>query len=83
MAFISSPGINFETVNRTIAQSVTAREASLRRTITEVGNQETPSSVDLLLMQQEIQQWSMMIQIQSTVVKELSDSMKGIIQKSA
>lgn len=83
MAMISSPGINFDTVNRTIAQAVTARETSLRNTITEVGSQETPSSVDLLIMQQEIQQWSMMIQIQSTVVKELSDSMKGIIQKSA
>lgn len=83
MAIISGTGINFETVNRTIAQAVTSREASLRNTIADVGSRENPSSVDLLIMQQEIQQWSMMIQIQSTVVKELSDSMKGIIQKAA
>jgi len=79
----SNTGINFDLVNRTLYSAVTARETDLRSTIERVGNLDNPSTTDLLLMQQDVQQWSMMIQIQSTVVKELSDSMKGIIQKAA
>ena len=76
-------GLNFEVVNSSIYNAVQAREAKLRTRIEEIGQDENPGSLDLLMMQQEIQQWSMMIQIQSTIVKELSDSMKGIIQKAA
>ena len=80
---MSVNGINFELVNSSVYSAVQAREAKLRTRIEEIGAEENPGSLDLLMMQQEIQQWSMMIQIQSTVVKELSDTMKGIIQKAA
>lgn len=76
-------GINFELVNSSVYEAVKTRETLLRNRIVEIGSEENPGTLDLLLLQQEIQQWSMMIQIQSTVVKELSDTMKGIIQKSA
>ena len=80
---MSVNGINFSVVNSSIYSAVQNRETQLRERITSIDNTENPGSLDLLMMQQEIQQWSMMIQIQSTVVKELSDTMKGIIQKAA
>ena len=33
-------------------------------------------------MQVGLQKWSMLIQLQSTITKELGDALKGIIQKA-
>ena len=72
--------LTFSGINNTISQITQTRETELRQTLTNLDN---PSTQDLLLMQQQVQQWSMFTQIQSTVVKELADAMKGVIQKSA
>lgn len=72
--------LTFSGINNTISQITQTRESELRQTLTNLDN---PSTQDLLLMQQQVQQWSMFTQIQSTVVKELADAMKGVIQKSA
>ena len=37
----------------------------------------------MLEVQQQLQQWTMMTQVQSTVVKELGDTLKGVVQKAA
>ena len=44
---------------------------------------DTIDTADMLKLQQVMQQWTMMTQVQSTVVKELGDTLKGIIQKAA
>lgn len=77
----NASGLTFDSINSSIAQVTTTREAALKQTIGGLG--ESPSTSDMLKMQQEIQQWSMFTQIQSTIVKELSDAMKGVIQKAA
>jgi type III secretion protein F len=41
------------------------------------------SQAQMLQMQQQIQQWTMMIDIQSTITKQIADSLKGVIQKSS
>lgn len=74
-------GLTFDSINSSIAQVTTRREASLKELIAGLGD--SPSTADMLSMQQQIQQWSMFTQIQSTIVKELSDAMKGVIQKAA
>lgn len=79
---MSTNGLSFESINSTVYNAVQSRENDLRSRIEAIGSQENPGSLDLLLMQQEVQQWSMMIQIQSTLVKELGDAMKGIVQKA-
>lgn len=76
-----SSGITFDSINSSIAQVTTRREAALKETIGGLGD--SPSTTDMLNMQQQIQQWSMFTQIQSTIVKEVSDAMKGVIQKAA
>jgi type III secretion protein F len=41
------------------------------------------SQADMLQMQQQIQQWTMLIEIQSTITKQIADSLKGVIQKAS
>lgn len=73
--------LTFQTLNSSIAQVTARRETELQNTISQLGD--SPSTGDLLLLQQQVQQWTMFTQIQSTIVKEVSDAMKGVIQKAA
>ena len=72
-------GLTVESINSTVSRVAASREASLKKTLSEMG--ESPSTGDLLKMQQEMQQWTMFTQIQSTLVKEVGDTIKGILQK--
>lgn len=71
--------LNFDTVNQTIGRTLEVKQAELR-SFTE--SMDPESTVDLLRMQQMMQEWTMMTQLQSTLVKEIGDALKGIIQKS-
>jgi type III secretion protein F len=71
--------LTFDTINRTINVAVQSRELELQRTIQGLQN---PTTQDLLVLQQQLQQWTLMTNTQSTVVKEIGDLMKGIIQKA-
>lgn len=73
-------GITFDYINNSVATVVQSREADLKGQISKLGA--NPSTTDLLNLQQQIQQWTMVTQIQSTLVKEISDAMKGVIQKA-
>jgi type III secretion protein F len=73
-------GLTFDYINSSVATAVQSRETQLQTQISQLGTQ--PSTGDLLALQQQIQQWTMMTQIQSTLVKEISDAMKGVIQKA-
>jgi type III secretion protein F len=77
----TSNGLTFDYINNSVYRVVQQREAALRDQISALGS--NPSSADLLNLQQQIQQWTMMNQVQSTLVKEVSDALKGIIQKAA
>ena len=55
----------------------------MRNKIKTIQNSDNVTSADMLSLQADMQQWTMMTQIQSTVVKELGDTMKGVIQKAA
>lgn len=76
-----SNGINFDSISSTLGVVGTRRESELRDMI--AGLKENASTLDLLKLQQQMQQWTMFTQIQSTVVKEVADAMKGVIQKAA
>lgn len=73
-------GITFDYINSSVASVVQSRESDLKIQISKLGV--NPTTTDLLNLQQQIQQWTMMTQIQSTLVKEISDAMKGVIQKA-
>ncbi len=80
-----SAGMNFNTINDTIYKSIRTQENRLRNTVTGIGADAdgNVSQTDLLKLQQEIQQWTIMIDLQSTITKHISDSLKGVIQKSS
>lgn len=79
---VSAAGMNFNNINNAVLNAVRSKENALRSTIESMSTGE-PTTIDLLMMQQEVQQWTMMTQIQSTLVKEVADAMKGVIQKAA
>jgi len=78
---LTTSGITFNSINNSISQVTSRREADLQNTINNLGD--SPSTGDLLSLQQQVQQWTMFTEIQSTIVKNLSDAMKGVIQKAA
>lgn len=81
MASIS--GLTFNDISSSMGKASASVESSLRNKITSIQNSENVTSADMLSLQADMQQWTMMTQIQSTVVKELGDTMKGVIQKAA
>lgn len=80
-----SAGPNFNSVNDTIYNSIRTQESKLRDTISGISTDAdgNVSQTDLLMLQQQTQQWTMMIDLQSTLTKQIADSLKGIIQKSS
>ena len=74
-------GVNFDFINSSVSSVVNSAEATLRTTVASLDPTNT-SPTQLLMLQQDVSKWTMMTQIQSTLVKELSDTMKGIIQKA-
>ena len=73
-------GLTFDYINSTIYNVVQNREQALLSQIGSLGS--NPTTADLLAMQQQLQQWTMTTQIQSTITKEVGDALKGIIQKA-
>lgn len=74
-------GISFDTISSSLGAVGVRREGELKTMITSLD--EKASTLDLIKLQQQIQQWTMFTQIQSTVTKEVADAMKGVIQKAA
>lgn len=73
-------GVTFNSVADTIGRVSAKSEASLKATLESLGD--NPSMADTLKMQQEMQQWSMFAQVQSTLVKVVSDALKDVVNKS-
>ncbi len=76
--------ISMSFVNSTVLQAYQAREQDLRSSIISLQSKGADvSNLDLISLQQEIAQWTLFTQIQSSLTKEISDAMKGVIQKAA
>ncbi len=76
----SSAGLSFDFLNNSIAKVVQGKEGDLRTLISSLGD--NPTTADLLSLQQQVQQWTLTTQVQSTVIKEVADALKGIVQKA-
>jgi type III secretion protein F len=76
----SSSGLSFDYLNNSVANVVQTKESDLRTLIGSLGP--NPTTADLLSLQQQVQQWTLMTQVQSTVIKEVADALKGIVQKA-
>ncbi|MFO1058398.1 MAG: EscF/YscF/HrpA family type III secretion system needle major subunit [Dongiaceae bacterium] len=76
---MSVGGVNFNNLASTIG-SKTDKVGQELANLQASGD--TTSTSDMLKMQQKMQEWSMLTQLQSTIIKELGDALKGIVQKS-
>ncbi len=76
----TSSAVTFQFLNNTVATALNRQEVTLRDSITKAGAE--PSSVQLLDLQQQVQQWTLMVSLQSTMAKQVGDSMKEVIQKA-
>ena len=74
-------GISFNQMNASIGKGVDTMETEFAAAANKM--KENPTSTAAMMeMQQKMQQWSVMVNLQSTVIKEVGDALKGIIQKS-
>lgn len=72
-------------INNTILNGISAQESKLKETMASMASKGdgAMNSYDMLQMQQQVQQWSIMVDIQGTITKQLADSLKSVVQKSA
>jgi len=75
----NTSSLNFSTLVTPFANSVSATETNLNNLINTYGND--PSTTDLLNLQTVVTQYSLMISTESTLIKDLGDSLKGIVQR--
>jgi len=79
MLITPTNSLNYDVINNTVMNAIQRREELLRTTITSMGD--NPTTAQMVALQQQVQTWSIMAQIQTTLTKELSDSMKSALQK--
>lgn len=77
----SSSTISPNIVSQVGFSALETRETALRGTLESASAE--PTTMEMLKMQQQVQSWSMLVQIVSTIYKEVSDALKGVVQKSS
>ena len=84
MSVSSTSSISGQYVNEVGINALALREKDLQASLQSVTSKpEGPSTIDMLSMQQQVQQWSMLVQVVSTIYKEVTDALKGVVQKSS
>ena len=71
-------GFSFDNVTASLQPFMEKTEKDLRAVLNKGGD----TTQDMLAMQQAVTKWTLSIQMQTTMIKEVGDAMKGIIQKS-
>ena len=74
--------VTFGSINSTVTKASETQENNLQTQLTAVSQKSDPTAEDLLAVQTSLQQWTLMIQVSTTVNKELGDALKGIVQKA-
>lgn len=84
MTVSSTSSISGQYISEVGISALGLREKDLQASLVSVTQKaEGPSTIDMLTMQQQVQQWSMLVQVVSTIYKEVTDALKGVVQKSA
>ena len=80
MTTTTASTFSFGLIDDNIGTKLTDKEESLNSYLTTLDGDIT--SGDLLGLQRQIAEWSLCVDIQATLSKTLSDTMKGVVQKS-
>ena len=76
-----SDGISFQLVSETVYAKAKIQEAELRDKITAGANGDT-SPAAIALLQADVSLWTTLLELSSTLTKTISDTVKGILQKT-
>jgi type III secretion protein F len=76
-----APELNTGTLVATTGSQVSQAEATLNAQLQSLSGKKDISQTEMLQMQMNMQKWTMTMQMQSTLVKEFGDALKGIVQK--
>jgi type III secretion protein F len=77
---VSSGGFSLEQINSIGATVVSTQEQNLRVAL---ANATDLSSGEMLKLQTQIQQWTIFVNLQSTLTKDVADALRAVIQKSS
>jgi type III secretion apparatus needle protein len=70
--------VDLNTISQTLGNNTAAATSTLKEAMTKAASGKPE---DLVNMQMALQKWTMMNQLQSTMVQQLGECCKGIIQK--
>ena len=77
---VSSSGFSLDQINSIGATVVHTQEQNLRASL---ANATDLSSGEMLKLQTQIQQWTIFVNLQSTLTKDVADALRAVIQKSS
>lgn len=69
--------ISLETLNNTLTPVFQTAETRLSDKIDSLG--ESPTTADMMMLQQEIARYSILVQMHSTIIKDFKESVQGVI----
>lgn len=72
--------VSFAMVESKVGTHLKTMETNLNKFITDLGA--TPTTADLIALQRNTTEWSLIVDLNATLNKTLSDTMKGVVQKS-
>ena len=80
MAFYSPPSnFTFESITDTLGSSIGQMEQQMYSQMSELENNPNPSEQDLVIFQTNMQLWSNLINMESSIIKVYGDTMKTIV----
>lgn len=84
MSISVSSGITLDSISQSIGSSLQTQESSFNQLLSQIQSKGADgiSQGDMLQIQQNLSKLNMFVDLQSTMIKSISDSLKGIIQKS-
>lgn len=73
--------MNISSLDDSLGSMLQSRESQLNATLSQVG--QNPTAQDMINMQNQLQGWSLEIQMISAVSKVVSDAFKTVVQRAA
>ena len=73
-------GVNLDQIHKQLGQTTSKAEAGIRKELDNYDPESATSETDLLNIQMKLQKWTMAVQLQSNILKTISESMKSTIQ---
>ena len=81
----TSSGGNFTlgTIFSSLMPNMMRKEKALQAEVKAKGDDPEISAPDLIMLQSKLHEWTLLANLNSNIIKELGDTLKGIVQKAA